>query len=149
VISQTAEYALRAVVALGTAAGRPLTVNKLADRTRVPESYLSKVLQSLGRAGLVEARRGLNGGYTLIRPLDQVTVLDVINAVDPIKRITRCPLRISAHRQLCPLHRRLDAAIALVESHFGATTIAELLEEDGSCRPLCEIVALPSLRAAR
>jgi Rrf2 family protein len=149
VISQTAEYALRAVVVLGTASGQPVTVSKLAERTKVPGSYLSKVLQSLGRAGLVDARRGLNGGFTLAKPLDEVSVLDVINAVDPIKRITRCPLRISTHRQLCPLHRRLDAAIALVESHFGETTIAELLDEDDACRPLCEAAALSSSCAAR
>jgi Rrf2 family protein len=145
VISQTAEYALRAVVMLGTAAGQPLTVTKLADRTKVPSSYLSKVLQSLGRAGLVEARRGLNGGFTLVRPLDEVTVLDVIKAVDSIKRITRCPLGLSTHqRRLCPLHRRLDSAIALVETHFGDTTIAQLIDEETSSPPLCEADALTS-----
>lgn len=141
-ISQTAEYALRAVVMLGTASGRPMTVKTLAERTKVPGSYLSKVLQALGRADLVSAQRGLNGGFTLSQPLDKVTVLDVINAVDPLKRITRCPLGLTTHQwRLCPLHRRIDAVIALVESQFGATTIADLVNEGGSCRVLCQLAS--------
>lgn len=143
-ISQTAEYALRAVVMLGTAEGQPLTVKTLAERTKVPSSYLSKVLQSLGREGLVSAQRGLNGGFTLARALDEVTVLDVINAVDPLKRIERCPLGLSTHqRKLCPLHRRIDAGIAMVAAHFEETTIAQLIAEGGgSSRPLCQPIAL-------
>lgn len=148
-ISRTAEYALRAVVILGTASGHPLTVKTLAERTGVPGSYLSKVLQALGRAGLVGAQRGLNGGFTLARPLDEVTVLDVINAVDPLKRIRRCPLGLAQHRRLCPLHRRIDAGIALAESHFGGTTIAQLIDEEGSSQPLCQAAALTSSRPGK
>ena len=66
-ISQTAEYALRAVVILGSQSGRPMTTHDVARVSRVPVDYLSKVLQALGRAGLVEARRGLRGGYVLSR----------------------------------------------------------------------------------
>src|SRR5438067_9463549 len=123
-ISQTAEYALRAVVCLGTEGARPLTTQAIADRARVPAGYLAKVLQSLGRAGIVGSQRGLRGGFVLARTLDELTVLDVINAVDPLKRIKRCPLGLAAHGQrLCPLHQRLDEGIALVESLFEGTTI--------------------------
>jgi Rrf2 family protein len=137
-ISQTAEYALRAVVCLGTAPDhRPLTTQAIAGKTLVPAGYLSKVLQGLGRAGLVESQRGLRGGFVLARPLDEISVLDVINAVDPLKRIKRCPLGLVGHgTRLCPLHRRLDEAIATVESLFVGTSIAELLEEPGSNIPL-------------
>jgi len=50
-ISRTAEYALRAVIVLGSSPGSPLTTQQIAARTRVPSGYLSKVLQALGRAG--------------------------------------------------------------------------------------------------
>src|SRR5690349_17460564 len=121
-ISQTGEYALRAVVCLGNEGGRPLTTQVIAERAQVPVDYLAKVLQGLGRAGLVRSRRGLGGGFVLARPLDELTVLDVVNAVDPLKRIERCPLGLAAHgRQLCPLHRRLDEGIALVESLYEGT----------------------------
>src|SRR5688572_19877331 len=102
-VSQTAEYALRAVVCLGSQADTPMTTQQIADATRVPAGYLSKVLQALGRAGLVHSQRGLHGGFTLGRPMDQLSVLDVINAVDPLKRIERCPLGLATHgTNLCP-----------------------------------------------
>jgi Rrf2 family transcriptional regulator, nitric oxide-sensitive transcriptional repressor len=142
VISQTAEYALRSVVYLGSQVGQPVTTQRIAAATRVPAGYLSKVLQALGKAGLVDAQRGLKGGYALARPLDELTVLDVINAVDPLERITRCPLGLAAHQgSLCSLHRRLDQAIALIEALYRQTTVEELLSEQGRGHsPLCEPV---------
>jgi Rrf2 family nitric oxide-sensitive transcriptional repressor len=142
-ISQTAEYALRAVVFLGSQVGQPVTTQRVAAATQVPVGYLSKVLQVLGKAGLVEAQRGLRGGYVLARPLDELTVLDVINSVDPLQRITGCPLGLEAHRgTLCSLHRRLDEGIALIESLFQGTTIDQLIGEPGLGRnPLCEVLS--------
>jgi len=136
-LSQTAEYALRAVVVLGSHRGGPMTTQEVARISRVPTGYLSKVLQSLGRARLVEARRGLRGGYTLARPLEELTVYDVVNAVEPLRRIEHCPLRLAAHsNRLCPLHKRLDAAAAMLEDYFKETTIGSLIEETQA--PLCE-----------
>jgi Rrf2 family protein len=148
-ISQTAEYALRAVVCLGTAPDhRPLTTQVIAEKTMVPAGYLSKVLQGLGRAGLVESQRGLKGGFVLARPMDEISVLDVINAVDPLKRIKRCPLGLVAHgTRLCPMHRRLDEAIAYVESMFEGTTIAQFFEEANSSIPL-EMPVCPGHRGS-
>jgi Rrf2 family nitric oxide-sensitive transcriptional repressor len=143
-ISQTAEYALRAVVTLGSNPSRPQTTHEIAGRTRVPPGYLSKVLQALGRAGLVESQRGLRGGFVLARPLDQLTILDVINAVDPIKRIEHCPLGIAAHgRRLCSLHKRLDQGIAQIEALFKGTTVGQLLAEENVSQPLCDIASKP------
>src|SRR5262245_46906388 len=113
--SQTAEYALRAVVYLAAQGGEPRTAQQIAEVTRVPAGYLSKVMQALSRAGLVHSQRGLGGGFTLAVPPADLTVLDVVQAVDPIRRIKSCPLGIKGHVNLCPLHRRLDQAIALVE----------------------------------
>ncbi len=127
VISQTAEYALRAVVQLALAGG-PLTSKQIAQSTRVPTSYLAKVLQALGRAGLVSAQRGPHGGFALVEAPGRITLLHVINAVDRIQRVRLCPLGEPGHvRCLCPLHRRLDDAMEMVESVFARTTIDELL----------------------
>jgi Rrf2 family protein len=139
--SQTAEYALRAVVYLASQAGAAQTTQQIAEATRVPAGYLSKVMQGLTRAGLVHSQRGLHGGFTLTRPAEELTVLDVIEAVDPIRRIRSCPLGIKGHVNLCPLHRRLDQAMALVEDALRQSTIAELLVEPERSRgipiPLC------------
>jgi Rrf2 family protein len=139
--SQTAEYALRAVVYLASQPGTPCTAQQIAEATRVPAGYLSKVMQALGRAGLVHAQRGLHGGFTLAAAPEVLTVLDVLQAVDPIRRIRSCPLGIPGHINLCPLHRRLDQALGMVESALRQSTIAELLAEPdrrkGIPMPLC------------
>ena len=139
--SQTAEYALRAVVFLASRAGSAQTTQQVAEATRVPAGYLSKVLQGLARAGLVHAQRGLHGGFTLAVPAGDLTVFDVLQAVDPIRRIRSCPLGLKGHVNLCPLHRRLDHALAMVEDALRASTIAELLAEPDRRRgipvPLC------------
>ena len=141
-VSQTAEYALRAVVTLGSNPEGRQTTQQIAQRTRVPAGYLAKVLQALSRAGLVEAQRGLNGGFVLSRPLEELTILEVINAVDPLKRIERCPLGLAEHGDhLCPLHRRLDQGIAELEALFRGTTIGQLLAEQDTSQPLCGMVA--------
>lgn len=139
-LSQTNEYALRAVAGLATRPDEPMVTRDLAELTHVPPSYLSKVLQQLSRGGLVRATRGLGGGFALARPPEQITVLDVIDAVDPLQRIRTCPLGLKAHgAHLCPLHRRLDNAMAMVEDAFRQTTIAEVLAEPSRSKPLCNV----------
>jgi Rrf2 family protein len=137
-ISLSAEYALRAIVLLASEPDRQVTTEDLGRSIGVSRTYLAKVMRALGRAGLVQAQRGLGGGFVLSRSPDRITVLEVINAMDPIKRITHCPLNRTEHRtRLCALHRRLDAGIEFLEKLYAATTIAELLGEGGSEPPFC------------
>jgi len=116
-----------------------MTTGRIAERARIPPSYLSKVLQSLRRGGLLHSQRGLGGGFQLTRSPGEITILEIVSIVDPIPRIRRCPLGIASHRDLCPLHRRLDEALAAVERAFGETTIAEILAEKEGSEPLCEV----------
>ena len=137
--SQTAEYALRAIVVLANDSGAPWTAQDISTKSMVPQDYLMKVLQALARSGLVTAQRGRGGGFILTRRPDEINVLDVITAVDPLRRIKHCPLGIKAHGTvLCAMHRKLDDAIRSVEEAFASTTIAELLADPGPSRPLCE-----------
>lgn len=139
VISQTAEYALRAISFLAERSPNPATTKEIARGTRVPPAYLSKVLQALGRAGIVQTQRGVGGGVSLCRPLDELTMLEVVNAVDPILRIKKCPLGLAAHGvRLCPMHSRLDAAMAAIETALRASTLAEVLSEPPSEEPRCK-----------
>jgi len=137
--SQTAEYALRAVVWMAMQPDQALTTQALAAGTRVPASYLAKVMQGLGRAGLVQAQRGLHGGFRLARPPAAITVLAVVNAVDPIKRIHACPLHLPAHRhRLCPLHQRLDDAVADLEKVLAGATLADMADPAAPLWPMRE-----------
>ena len=137
-ISPTAEYALRAIVYLAAKQGEPQTNQQIAEITKVPSAYLSKVLQALGRAGLLTSQRGLGGGYRLTRDMDEITMLDVVNSVDPVQRIRTCPMEIADHGfTLCPLHSRLDKAMEFIETTFGNTKVGELVRshrKDDSCR---------------
>lgn len=137
--SQTVEYALRAVVHLAMQDGRALKTSEIAERTKVPAAYLSKVLQGLQAQGIVQLQRGIGGGVRLAQEPDTLTILDVVNAVDPIERIDRCPLELKTHGvHLCALHRRMDNAIGGMEDAFRATTLAELLSDPNPSIPLFE-----------
>ena len=136
--SQTVEYALRAVVHLASESPAARTTDQIATATLVPRPYLSKVLQSLARGGIVHSQRGLGGGMTLTKEPKDLTILEVVNAVEPIQRIRTCPLGLPAHgAHLCPLHRRVDNALAMVEEAFGSTTLAEVLADPSRSVPLC------------
>jgi Rrf2 family transcriptional regulator, nitric oxide-sensitive transcriptional repressor len=138
--SQTAEYALRVVAFLAAAGGEAVTTKQISEGTRVPVGYLAKVLQSLSRGGIVRSQRGPHGGSVLARPAEELTIYDVIQAVDPIRRITSCPLGLKSHGSvLCPVHRRLDNALGLVERSFRDATIADLLTEPSRSKPLCDM----------
>jgi Rrf2 family transcriptional regulator, nitric oxide-sensitive transcriptional repressor len=142
--SQTVEYALRAVVHLADHAPAPRTTDEIAKATLVPKAYLSKVLQGLSHAGIVQSKRGIGGGVALVKAPSELTILEVVNAVEPIVRIRECPLGLTAHGvRLCPLHKRLDNALAMVEKAFRETTLAEILAEPTKSHPLCEF---PSAR---
>jgi Rrf2 family protein len=135
--SQTAEYALRAVVLLAEDPEATRSTADLAGDSQVPLDYLYKVLQALRRAGLVTSRRGVGGGMTLARPAEQISILQVIDAVDPVQRIEVCPLGLEEHGEhLCPLHRRLDDALAHVQKVLADSTIADLLSESTTSPPL-------------
>ena len=69
-----------------------------------------------------------------------MSVLEVVNTVEPIQRIRKCPLGIAAHgSHLCPLHKRLDSAMAMVEDAFRDSSIADVLAEPSRSKPLCRI----------
>lgn len=139
-LSQTVEYALRAAVQLASLAPESTTTSALAEVTQVPPAYLAKVLQALVKAGIVKSQRGVNGGVSLARSTESLTILDIVNATDPIQRIKTCPLELASHgTNLCPLHRRLDAALAQVEKAFRSTTLAEVLGDPSKIRPLCDV----------
>lgn len=135
--SLTIEYAMRAMVALAAGDGSPMTTRQIAETMKVPPSYLSKVLQSLVRAKLVNSTRGLKGGFRLAKKPRDLNMMDILNAVSTYQRIESCPLDLEGHSsQLCPLHRRLDAAMGLVQEAFEGTTLEEILSENNPCPTL-------------
>ena len=138
-LTKTAEYALRAVVCLAGSAGQSLAADVLAERTKVPRRYLHRVLQDLVTAQLVRSRPGPGGGYELDRPVDEITILAIVDAVSPIERIKACPLGLVSHTELCPLHYELDRAYAATEAAFRGVTVKQVIESTSPIVPLCEV----------
>jgi Rrf2 family protein len=76
-----ADYAVRAAVELA-AAGDMVTADQIAQAQSIPVNFLENILRDLRRAGLIESRRGQAGGYLLARPADEISIADVIRAVE-------------------------------------------------------------------
>lgn len=151
-IPKTAEYALRAAVCLAGLAGAPVSADLLAERTKVPRSYLNRVLRDLATAGLVVSKPGPGGGHELARPAGEVTLLDVVNAVWPIERIEQCPLGLPSHTSLCPLHRELDRAYGSMQDAFRRVSLSDLVDSASPIIPLCDpsvLLAQPATREPR
>lgn len=142
-LSDASEYALRAMVWMAQRPGQPQKVRELAEGTHAAPGYLVKVLQALTKADILSAQRGSRGGFTLERDPAKLTVLEVINAIDPIERILTCPLGLKFHgKHLCPMHKKIDDAMAKIEASFGSTTIKDLLNQRSRSKPLCDALSI-------
>ena len=138
-LSKTAEYALRVAVCLAQSPDKLAAADELAEVTKIPRRYLHKVVQDLARGGLVRSQPGPGGGYSIAKSPKKITILDVVNAVDPLERIRYCPLGLSSHTRLCPLHRELDKVYAETEKAFARVNLDQLLRSTSAIVPLCEV----------
>ena len=136
-ISDTAEYALRAVVWLMQDPSRSQTTRQIAEGTRTPLDYQSKVLQLLAKSGITRSQRGIGGGIRLVVPTDALTVLDIVEAVDPVQRIRSCPLGLEEHGTcLCPLHKGLNDAVDQAVAVLARAKVIDLLDNSSPSIPL-------------
>ena len=81
-VSAKADYAIRATVELAAAGAGPVKGDRLAQAQEIPPNFLENILVDLRNAGLVASKRGAEGGYWLARPAEEITLADVIRAVD-------------------------------------------------------------------
>ena len=128
--SMTTEYALRAAVFLSEWHGDVQTAGRVAHATQTPVRYASRVLQLMVEGGLATSQRGPSGGFALAREPSQITLLDVVQAIEPIQRIRHCPLGLAEHADdLCPLHKAMDAVAAKAEATLGSLTLADVMTQ--------------------
>lgn len=128
--SMTTEYALRAAVFLSESGGEVQTAARVAEVTKTPVRYASRVLQLLVEGGLATSQRGPTGGFALSREPTAITLLDVVQAIEPIQRIRECPLGLPEHeRELCPLHKAMDAVARDAEETLGRLTLADVMAQ--------------------
>jgi Rrf2 family protein len=126
-LSLTAEYALRAMVVLATLApGERRRATDLAREAGIPPHYLSKLLRRLAEAGLLDARKGHQGGYRFARPPGEVRYIEVLAAVDDVAESDHCAFgwRACDSRNPCPLHPAYSALKEALEAWAAATSFA-------------------------
>lgn len=126
-LSRLTDYAVAAMVRLGAAGGAE-TSPAIAAGIGVPEPTVAKVLKSLAAGGLVSSRRGVNGGYRLDRPLNEISVVDVISAIDGPIALVSCVEGVGAgcENQLCPLVGRWDPVNQAIHEALSGITLADM-----------------------
>jgi Rrf2 family protein len=149
-ISAKSDYAVRALIELAARGGGPVKGDRLAAAQQIPPKFLEAILTQLRQAGLLQSRRGAEGGYWLGRPPDQITLADIIRAADgPLARIRgQRPETVSyegAARRLTEVWVALRASLRTV---LESVTLQDVL--DATLPPdLQAMAADPSARLTR
>jgi Rrf2 family protein len=127
-ISTRGRYATRIMVLLASRPGQSsMTKFQIADAEAVTPAYVQQLLMALRLAGLVESHRGRDGGFSLARPPEAITVSEVLRAVEG--EVMPAPCRSSGHCEriaTCPTRPLWQEAADLLNGLFGGTTIADL-----------------------
>jgi len=127
-LSHSTGYAILALSCLDDPGGRLVLVRDVAKCARIPKPYLSKILNSLVRSGLIRAKRGYKGGVILARPAAEITVLEVAEAVSRKGRRWGCLFGLpNCHRHVrCPTHRFWVAECRRIVTKLRQVTLAEM-----------------------
>jgi Rrf2 family protein len=131
--SKSTRYALHAAIEMARAGeGGQVTVSQVAERYRIPETALAKVLQRLVRSRLAVGTRGVGGGYRLARLPSEITVLDVVSIFEPPRPAGQClaqelPGEACSDFTPCRLRKLLDEVDEIARSTFASVTLDTLV----------------------
>lgn len=128
-VSKLTDYAVVVLVRLSADSAAVSTSPALAAATSVPEPTVAKVLKALGTAGLVLSQRGARGGYRLIRPLETISVADVIAAIDGPIALTACVDGGTGGCEVhgsCAVKGRWDLVNDAIRQSLAAITLADM-----------------------
>lgn len=138
-ISQTGEYALRAVLYLAREGDdEPVSVDVVAEALDLPRNYLSKTLHTLAKRGVLRSMRGPHGGYALADPPEDVPLYAIVEPFDQLDERETCLLgrKKCDDRSPCAAHRAWRDVTGHVVRFFRETTVRDLLGDgEGSPRP--------------
>jgi Rrf2 family protein len=129
-ISAKADYAVRAAIELaGAGEEGPLKKNEIVARQAIPPKFLENILSELRHAGLIESQRGSDGGYWLTKPPDEITIADVMRAVEgPLASVrSQRPEDLVYEGAAKPLQEVWVALRQSIRDVLGATTLADLV----------------------
>jgi Rrf2 family protein len=147
-ISQKAKYAFKALAYLGgLPPGSSVQIEDIAGKTSVPRKFLEHILLDLKRQGMVASRRGRSGGYLLIKNPKDISIGNILRAIDgpiaPLPCISRTAYRRCldcADEKTCVVRRLFADTYAAQLLLFDATTLADVLEDRVAPAPLRETI---------
>jgi Rrf2 family protein len=127
-VSAKADYAIRAMVELAAAGGGPLKAERISQAQEIPAKFLENIMSDLRNAGLVRSQRGVEGGYWLARAAAEITLADVMRAVDgPLANVRgRPPEEVSYTGSAEPLREVWVAVRASLRRVLESVTLADV-----------------------
>ncbi|HUQ91932.1 MAG TPA: Rrf2 family transcriptional regulator [Bryobacteraceae bacterium] len=133
IFSRSTEYAIRAFLYLaGQEPGRLIMARHIAEQASLPSHFLAKLLQQLARKGLVKSNKGPSGGFTLGMPPKEISLYRIIDAVDGVEALSRCPLghvRCTAAKD-CPMHDGWMRVRSRIVDYLEHTSLADVSGPD-------------------
>jgi Rrf2 family protein len=143
-LSSTSGYAVLALAFLAGSDGRWVLAKDIAVATGIAGPYLSRILHTLAKAGVIRAKRGYRGGFVLARPAAKIGLLEIVNAVEERSVAPRCLLGLSecSDEHDCPVHCVWKSARTRIEACLQRLTLAEVA-------PAVRRHTLPASRKAR
>jgi Rrf2 family protein len=129
-LSQTAEYALRAALWLAEHQDGPVRVGDLAAALKVPKNYLSKTMHQMARVGVLSSVRGKNGGFQLARRPGSIKLLEIVRPFEPTMDRRTCVLGRPncSDASPCAAHDRWKAVMQTTMTFFSQTTLGDLMK---------------------
>ena len=124
-ISEAASLAMHTMGLLAAEPGRLISTREMASRLRVSEAHLAKVMQRLGRGGLVRSQRGPKGGFRLVRRPEDITLLEVYEATEGPLREQRCLLGNPMCSGNCIMGGLLERVGDEVRDYFATTRLSD------------------------
>ena len=128
-LTRGADYGTRGIVRLARMSDRGVVlVSDIASAEGLPESYLAKIFQDLAKEGIVRSHRGAKGGFSLARPAEEITLRQIIEAIEGPIALNRCltPSEGCEHKPECSLHCALAKAQAQLLAVLDGTTLQDL-----------------------
>ncbi|MCB2225173.1 MAG: Rrf2 family transcriptional regulator [Desulfarculaceae bacterium] len=124
-ISEAASLAMHTMGLLAAEPGRLISTREMASRLRVSEAHLAKVMQRLGRAGLVRSQRGPKGGFSLLGKAEEITLLEVYEATEGPLREQHCLLGKPMCDGNCIMGGLLERVGDEVREYFSTTRLSD------------------------
>ncbi|MCP5475085.1 MAG: SUF system Fe-S cluster assembly regulator [Rhodanobacteraceae bacterium] len=146
-LSKLADYATVLMACLADEEGRLLSAQALAERTRLESPTVSKLLKQLAQVGLVQSTRGAAGGYRLARPANEISIADIITAIEGPLGMTECSIHhgMCGRENFCTVSSNLRKISAAVESALREVTLVDMAAPSRQWQPKVSVERLTSV----